>query len=77
MMNFGEPLGEGDDPQYYKNQVGVCFAAYRNLNNIAQVTARPGPARCVCQHWQCGDGAMGGDGVGAAADRLPTRPRVR
>ena len=77
MMNFGEPLGEGDDPQYYKNQVGVCFAAYRNLNNIAQVTASPGPARCGHRPRQCKEGVVGGDAVGAAADRLPTRPRAR
>ena len=34
MMNYGKPIGEGDTPDYYDNQVGVCFASYRNLPNM-------------------------------------------
>eukprot|EP00966_Prymnesium_polylepis_P190017 4403318-Prymnesium_polylepis.1 len=36
MMNYGRPLAQGNDPDYYKNQVGVCFADYRNLNHPAR-----------------------------------------
>ena len=37
MMNFGATIGgEGDNPSYYDNQVGVCFAAYRNLPHLVR-----------------------------------------
>ena len=36
MMNYGSALAAGDDPDYFKNQVGVCFAGYRNLNHPAR-----------------------------------------
>lgn len=36
MMNYGESLVQSKDPDYYKNQVGVCFAGYRNLNHSAR-----------------------------------------
>ena len=37
MMNYGATIGgEGDNPNYYDNQVGVCFAAYRNLPHLVR-----------------------------------------
>ena len=54
MMNYGKPIGEGDTPDYYDNQVGVCFASYRNLPNMmaarivwsdGRLQAREEPAR--------------------------------
>lgn len=37
MMNFGEKVGGGSNPNYFKNQVGVCFAGYRNLPHAGRV----------------------------------------
>ena len=37
MMNYGSAIGgESDSPNYYNNQVGVCFAAYRNLPHLVR-----------------------------------------
>lgn len=37
MMNYGATIGgESESPNYYDNQVGVCFAAYRNLPHLVR-----------------------------------------
>ena len=37
MMNYGTAIGgESESPNYYNNQVGVCFAAYRNLPHLVR-----------------------------------------
>ena len=36
-MNYGTAIGgESESPNYYNNQVGVCFAAYRNLPHLVR-----------------------------------------
>ena len=49
MMNYGKPIGEGDTPDYYDNQVGVCFASYRNLPNMmaARIVWSDGRGTCT------------------------------
>ncbi|KAL1527924.1 hypothetical protein AB1Y20_009297 [Prymnesium parvum] len=36
MVNYGDSLVQGSEPDYFKNQVGVCFAGYRNLEYAAR-----------------------------------------